>query len=796
MRQVRLAQLLAALTLTLLLRVAPADAATRPGLPVRSSTPDPAYTPLGETVFECGTYKGNEVEHAQRRALHLRNRERVRQQLLSQPAGLDYVYDNVWVIEDDGTLTISGINQFDTQFVTHQYANTGGGVVTTSQLTFNYDANLGSILATGDDGALLVALPFSFPFGGGNHNSMYVSGNGAVSFGAPINPNGSYASADFFSSTPKIAAYYMDMDETTGGDVRVGSDPSKVTVSWINVREYGTTDINNVQLVLYPSGNFVITYNGIASTIASSGAPILTGFHPGGDPPLEEIRLTFDLPHVSAAGAAVYETYYNYPAPLVDEVALFQRFYTRFPDEFFQLVYFTNFSQEMDGALAYERNIKNDVTGIGLSIFDASEQYGSNGVLESMCNMNQLSIWSSDPAARVFGKGNSFLTIMGQEAGHRWGAFALFDRGSGPSNLMLGRDDAHWSYYADVDHSSIEGGNWQSTGATSYTCPTLIDYYSAMDEYLFGLRTPEEVKDMFYISSASNNTLSARSQGTPLQGVTANGTNVPVTVDHFIAAGGARTPVEADEQHDLRQGFIFLIQQGTAPSQAQLDKIAGLRRAWEEYFEKSCDGRLSCNTSLAGPYPVGVISGEVRDRLSQFPVPNFTAVSVERAFSQHVPGGGRFIFRYDDSPVRGTGEPVTLIFSAPGYQPDTVATNISYGQTKKFLGLETGVWLDPIASAAGELPVPTALHANHPNPFNPTTTIEYTLGAAGAVRLDVFDAAGRHVRSLVDRHEARGGHRVTFDGRDDDGRPLASGVYLYRLESGGAKLTHKMVLLK
>jgi len=300
---------------------------------------------------------------------------------------------------------------------------------------------------------------------------------------------------------------------------------------------------------------------------------------------------------------------------------------------------------------------------------------------------------------------------------------------------------------------------------------------------------------MFYVSSASNNTAGARSQGTPLMGATATGTFVGVTVEDIIAAEGMRTPLEANEEHDLRQGFIFLIQQGTVPSQAQLDKIAGFRRAWEEYFEKSCDGRLACNTSLAGPYPVGVICGDVRNRYSQHIIPEFTAVSIERAFTQHVPADGRFIFRYDDSPTRGTNEDVTIIFSAPGYAPDTVTTNITYGSTKKLLGLDS-VKLTPLPTSAEKTPAVTELHGNHPNPFNPSTIIDYTIGQPGRVRIDIFDAAGRRVRTLIDRTEGKGAHSVTFDGLDDRGDALASGVYLYRLESGNVTRTRKMVLLK
>jgi len=765
-----------------------AGAATRPGVPRKAAQPQLTYTPLGETVFDCGTYKGNESEIKGMQLLHAANQKRIAQKTKTITTGLDYVFDNVWVIEDDGTLTLSGTNAFDTDHQTHKYTKSGTAYTITSQ-TFSYDATLGSLVATGDDGAVLVNLPFAFPYAGTTYTQMYVSGNGAVSFGAQVNPNGFFDPNDFQSSTPKITPYYLDLDETANGDIRVRSEATKYTVSWINVFEYGNPASNTFQLVLFPNGDFTITYNGLGSNVNS-----LTGFHPGGSATLEEINYSL-LPHTSAAGAAVFEQFYSYANPLVDETALFERFYSHYADDFFQLVFFTNFTQTMAG-FANELNIKNDVTGIGLNIFDSSASYGSSSVLESRCNMSNIDVWASpDPAARVFGKGNNFLTIMGQEAGHRWGAFVTY--GPSHSNLILGRSDAHWSYYADIDHSSLEGGDWVSTGGSNYTCPTTIDYFSEIDEYLFGMRTPNEVKDFFYISSASNNQVSARSVGTPLQGSVATGTLVPVTVEDIITSEGPRTPVVEDEEHVLRQGFIFLIKQGTTPAQAQLDKVALFRKTWEEYFEKSVDGRGALNTVLSGPYAAGEINGEVRDKYSQHIIPNFTARSVERGFVQHVTDDGRFYFLYDDGPTRGTNENVTLIFSAPGYVPDTLSTNITYGATQTHVGLPGGIWLTPVPSAVGDSPaLTTALHANHPNPFNPETTIEYSLALAGPVRIRVFDTAGHLVRTLVDGPEAKGEHRVIFDGRDDRGQQLASGVYLYRLDTALTSLSRKMVLLK
>lgn len=88
------------------------------------------------------------------------------------------------------------------------------------------------------------------------------------------------------------------------------------------------------------------------------------------------------------------------------------------------------------------------------------------------------------------------------------------------------------------------------------------------------------------------------------------------------------------------------------------------------------------------------------------------------------------------------------------------------------------------------------LEQNYPNPFNPTTTITYALDESTDVSLRIYDAAGTLVRTLVDgRREARH-HRVEWDGHDQEGNSVASGVYFYRLEGGGEALTKKMVLLK
>jgi hypothetical protein len=101
-------------------------------------------------------------------------------------------------------------------------------------------------------------------------------------------------------------------------------------------------------------------------------------------------------------------------------------------------------------------------------------------------------------------------------------------------------------------------------------------------------------------------------------------------------------------------------------------------------------------------------------------------------------------------------------------------------------------------SAAGTArpPARTALLAGEPNPFNPRTEIRFELAAPGRAELAVHDLAGRRVRTLVAEKLPAGRASVTWDGRDDAGRELPSGVYLCRLRAGGTADMLKLSLVK
>jgi hypothetical protein len=121
-----------------------------------------------------------------------------------------------------------------------------------------------------------------------------------------------------------------------------------------------------------------------------------------------------------------------------------------------------------------------------------------------------------------------------------------------------------------------------------------------------------------------------------------------------------------------------------------------------------------------------------------------------------------------------------------------------------FNGAEDGRWFTKLGwfrlkepTPVADAPAPgTRLAQNVPNPFNPTTTIRFSLATGGPATVSIYDANGRLVRTLVDETRAAGDHAVPWDGRDARGKSVASGVYFYRLVAGSVIESKKMVLLK
>ncbi len=114
--------------------------------------------------------------------------------------------------------------------------------------------------------------------------------------------------------------------------------------------------------------------------------------------------------------------------------------------------------------------------------------------------------------------------------------------------------------------------------------------------------------------------------------------------------------------------------------------------------------------------------------------------------------------------------------------------------------LDPDHWIlcDKFKSPTGEEVTPTALFLdqNYPNPFNPVTKIRFGLTERAAVLLQIFDVTGTLVKTIVDKSYGPGTHEVVWKGRNENGEPVASGLYFYRLRVGKHQFTKKMVLLR
>ena len=116
--------------------------------------------------------------------------------------------------------------------------------------------------------------------------------------------------------------------------------------------------------------------------------------------------------------------------------------------------------------------------------------------------------------------------------------------------------------------------------------------------------------------------------------------------------------------------------------------------------------------------------------------------------------------------------------------------DILYAGFWKILALTWPVAVDEPAPAVD------ALFQNYPNPFNPSTEIRFSVEAEGLIRIELFDVGGERIRRLMSEIKAPGQHVVVWDGRNDAGQRLPSGVYLYRIEQGSFTATRKLVMIK
>jgi uncharacterized protein (TIGR03437 family) len=546
--------------------------------------------------------------------------------------------DDLSVVQDDGSVVIPA-RPVDLNGRSVLFTPAGGGYTVTGGAAA-YDNNFGTKLdltrapavnpklattpgvEAGDDAYITQPLGFDFNFYGTNYASVAISSNGFLVF-RPAGTDNQYfddnavdsgeALSALQTALPRIAPYWHDLDAraqtTTGASgIYLRTEADKVVITWNGIRDFpnqgGDNGVHSFQAVLFRDGRIQFHYSQVQLTSTA-----LVGLSGGGTAP-SPVLVNFADPAATNVNAPL-AAYYTTSAEL-DEVNAIKAFYTAHPNQdVYDFIYvLLDYDQDLlDDAFAYYQPIRNNVTGGGLNTFD-SDPFGFYGSrrLQGFLELNNLSRdYPELPTTRFLGV-NHALSIFGQEQGHQWLVYTVFPQIS--RNLLLGRDNAHWSFFFNAESSlshpaaprssSGEGSVLRDNGDGTFTSINLVDGYSKLDQYLMGLRPAEQVPDTFVVSNASAPGGITRSSN-PRPNVTLNGTRVNVSVSQIIQANGQITPGPNGQpgvQKHYRAAVLLIEPAGKQPSAALLAKIKRYRLAWESYFAHSTDYLATINTSL------------------------------------------------------------------------------------------------------------------------------------------------------------------------------------------------------
>jgi photosystem II stability/assembly factor-like uncharacterized protein len=143
--------------------------------------------------------------------------------------------------------------------------------------------------------------------------------------------------------------------------------------------------------------------------------------------------------------------------------------------------------------------------------------------------------------------------------------------------------------------------------------------------------------------------------------------------------------------------------------------------------------------------------------------------------------------------LTGTGLPAVPVYDLKTHAPTRTLVAGTHGRSMYSLDLSL---LPGVAAVPAREPVDVADLVNYPNPFASSTTVSFALAQTADVTVEVFDLTGRRVKSLAAGRLGAGGHRVTWDGTNESGRRVASGIYYLRLDTGRGTATRTLNLVR
>lgn len=437
-------------------------------------------------------------------------------------------------------------------------------------------------LALAGGGAVEVALPFSFPFFGRAHRSVFVHADGHLTFERPDADGGAFGMRCFLDGPPRVGVLFTDLDPSRGGSVSAQAAGDGAVFVWSGLPGGGQINRNTFQATLRPDGQVEMAWSEVETREA------IVGLAPGGGGGLVAADLSEAQP--PAAEGALVERFSE--RAQLDLVSVARRFYGSWPDGVDQLVVYTTHSlNPLPGSLAFEINVSNTVGGIGVGTFDDSAQWASAGRLQSVVFMDAI-----DPYLAVDG-----FEVLAHEVAHRWLARLFFRKGGGGSGgELLGRGGSHWSFFLDTDASVMEGNDIEDLGGGRFRTIDIARGYSPLDLYAMGLRAPDEIAPFFYVEQADDfrPNRAYKASSAPEAGVSFTGIRREVRIDDVVAVMGVRDPPSSRAPRVLRQAWILVEDDAAPASVERRTAVNRIRVRFESYFAAATGGRGIVDTQL------------------------------------------------------------------------------------------------------------------------------------------------------------------------------------------------------
>jgi hypothetical protein len=273
-----------------------------------------------------------------------------------------------------------------------------------------------------------------------------------------------------------------------------------------------------------------------------------------------------------------------------------RRFFAEVAADAFDFVSF--FPQTGPDGGAFHLLIRNSDRGIGKPVVDHRAAYGAPSRLQSVHLFYPLPALPENPTERLPENNDSVLSLIAQEVGHRWGASVRFRDPAGRlSGDLLGRDGSHWSFFLDSGASALEGNCWEAHGGYHWSLrPT--DGYSPLDQYLMGVRVPEEVPPLRLLRRARDpEGRSWKASDRPKTGVRLQAEVEEIPLKAIVAAEGSRDPAPRAGQA-FRHAFVLLLRRHEGLLGARLRQLDAIRGSWEAYFSRATEGRATLRMAL------------------------------------------------------------------------------------------------------------------------------------------------------------------------------------------------------